>query len=117
VSVSAAERREGHTHFTFAGRRERTRLKRPCPADVDPLFSINDMPGGVGEDEPNAVPEMIISSIGPSSVGGAILVGVDAPLGVAARERPKRLRKPIDFEEIEEMVLAGVEGLGPESAC
>ncbi len=75
------------------------------------------MQGGVGDDEPNAVPEMIRSSIGPSSVGGAILVGVDAPLGVVARERPKRLRKPIDFEEIEEMVLAGVEGLELESAC
>lgn len=70
------------------------------------------------EDEPNAVPEIIRSSTGPSSVGvgGAMLVGVDAPLGVAARERPKRLRKPIDFEEIEETVLAGVEGLGLESA-
>lgn len=69
-----------------------------------------------GEDKPNAVPEMIRSSIGPSSVGGAILVGVDAPLGVAARERPKRPRKLIDFEEIEETVLPGVEGLGLESA-
>ena len=69
-----------------------------------------------GEDKPNAVPETIRSSIGPSSVGGAILVGVDAPLGVAARERPKRPRKPIDFEEIEETVLVGVEGLGLESA-
>lgn len=71
-----------------------------------------------GEDKPNAVPEMIISSIGPSSVGGAILIGVDAPLrvGVAARERPKRPRKLMDLEEIEEMVLAGVEGLGLESA-
>jgi len=69
-----------------------------------------------GEDKPNAVLEIIRSSIGPSSVGGAILVGVDAPLGVAARERPKRLRKPIDFEEIEETVLVGVEGLGLESA-
>jgi hypothetical protein len=58
---------------------------------------------------------MIISSIGPSSVGGAILVGVDAPLGVAARDRPMRLKKPVDFEDIEETVLAGVNGL--ERAC
>ncbi len=78
---------------------------------------MNDMQGDAGEDEPNAVPEMIRSSIGPSSVGGAILVGVDAPLGVPARERPKRPRKPIDFEEIEETVLVGVEGVGPESTC
>jgi hypothetical protein len=69
-----------------------------------------------GEDKPNAVPEMIRSSIGPSSDGGAILVGVDAPLGVAVRERPKRPRKLIDLEEIEETALAGVEGLGVESA-
>jgi hypothetical protein len=70
-----------------------------------------------GQDKPNAVPEIIRSSTGPSSVvGDAILVGVDAPLGVAARERPKRPRKPIDFEEIEEAVLAGVEGMGLESA-
>jgi hypothetical protein len=69
-----------------------------------------------GEDEPNAVPEMIRSSIGPSSVGGAMVVGVDAPLGVAERERPKRPRNPIDLEEIEETALAGVEGLGVESA-
>jgi hypothetical protein len=68
-----------------------------------------------GQDEPKAVPEMIRSSIGPSSVGGTMLVGVDAPLGVADRERPKRLRKPIDFEEIEETVLIGVKGL--ESTC
>lgn len=78
--------------------------------------NVNDMLVNAGEDKPNAVPEMIRSSIGPSSVGGAMLVGVDAPLGVAARERPKRPRKPIDLEEIEEMVLAGVEGLGLESA-
>jgi hypothetical protein len=69
-----------------------------------------------GEDKPNAVPEMIRSSIGPFSVVGTILVGVDAPLGVPARERPKRPRKPIDFEEIEETVLAGVAGLALESA-
>jgi len=77
------------------------------------------MQGIPGEDKPNAVPEMTRSSIGPSSVGGAILVGVDAPLGVAVRERPKRPKKPIDFEDIEdieEMVLAGVEGLVLESA-
>jgi hypothetical protein len=66
---------------------------------------------GEGHDEPKAVPETIKSSIGPSSVGGAMVTGVDAPLGVAERERPKRLRKPIDFEEIEETVLVGVEGL------
>jgi len=82
---------------------------------VDP-GNINDMQVNAGEDKPKAVPEMIRSSIGPSSVGGAIVVGVDAPLGVAERERPKRPRKAIDFEEIEETVLAGVEGLGLESA-
>lgn len=74
------------------------------------------MQGIPEEDKPNAVPEMIRSSIGPSSVDGARLVGVDAPLGVAVRERPKRPKKPIDFEEIEEMVLVGVEGLVLESA-
>jgi hypothetical protein len=84
----------------------------------DPLFKCQ---GGrhqnAGEDKPNAVPEMIRSSIGPSSVGaGAILVGVDAPLGVAARERPKRPKKPIDFEEIKETALDGVEGVGLASA-
>jgi hypothetical protein len=99
--------------LTFAGSRERTRLKRPCPVDAG---NINDMQVNAGENKPNAVPETIRSSIGPSPVGGAILVGVDAPLGVAARERPKRPRKPIDFEEIEETVLVGVEGLGLESA-
>lgn len=109
-------RETGHTHLTFAGSRERTRLKRPCPVDVVHFSgieagNINNMQGNVGKDKPNAVPEMIRSSIGPSSVGGAMLVGVDAPLGVAVRERPKRPRKPIDLEEIEEMVLAGVEGL------
>jgi hypothetical protein len=107
--------------LTFAGSRERTRLKRPCPVNVIHCSgveagNINDMQVNAGEDKPNAVPEMIRSSIGPSSVGGTILVGVDAPLGVAARERPKRPRKPIDFEEIEETVLPGVEGLGLESA-
>jgi hypothetical protein len=45
-----------------------------------------------------------------------MVVGVDAPLGVAERERPKRPRNPIDLEEIEETALAGVEGLGVESA-
>ena len=64
---------------------------------------------------PNAVPETIKSSIGPSSVEGARLVGVDAPLGVAVRDRPKRLKKPVDLEEMEEMALVGVKGL--ESAC
>jgi hypothetical protein len=78
--------------------------------------NINYMQVNTGEDKPNAVPEMIRSSIGPSPVGGAILVGVDAPLGVAERERPKRPKKLIDFEEIEETVLAGVDGLGLESA-
>lgn len=68
-----------------------------------------------GQYEPKAVPETIRSSIGPSSVGGATAVGVVAPLGVAERERPKRLKKPIDFEEAEETVLVGVEGL--ESTC
>ena len=61
------------------------------------------------------MPEIIKSSIGPSSVGGAMLMGVEAPLGVAERERPKRLRKPTDLEEIEETALVGVEGL--ESTC
>ena len=60
------------------------------------------------------VPEMIRSSIGPSSVSGAMLVGVVAPLGVAERERPKRPRKQIDLEETDEAVL-GVEGLA--STC
>jgi hypothetical protein len=107
--------------LTFAGSRERTRLKRPYPVDMIHYSgveggNINDMQANAGENKPNAVPEMIRSSIGPSSVGGAMLVGVDAPLGVAARERPKRPRKPIDLDEIEETVLAGVEGLGLESA-
>ena len=44
-----------------------------------------------------------------------MLVGVDAPLGVATRDRPRRLKKPVDFEDIEETVLAGVDGL--ERAC
>jgi hypothetical protein len=49
--------------------------------------------------------------MGPSSTGGAMLVGVDAPLGVATRDMPKRLKKPIDLEEIEETVLVGVDRL------
>jgi hypothetical protein len=44
-----------------------------------------------------------------------MLVGVDAPLGVVERDRPKRLKKPADFEEMEEMALNGVGGL--ESTC
>lgn len=80
----------------------------------DPLFRRQR--ANAEEDKPNAVPEMIRSSTGPSSDGGTILVGVDAPLGVAVRERPKRPRRPIDLEEIEETVLVGVEGLGVESA-
>jgi hypothetical protein len=63
---------------------------------------------------PNAVPETIRSSIGPSSVG-ARLVGVVEPLGVAARDRPKRLKKLVDLEEMEETVLVGVDGL--KSTC
>ena len=62
-------------------------------------------------DVPKAVPEMIRSSNGPSSAGGAVLTGVDAPLGVAERDRPKRLKKPMDFEEIAETVVIGVDGL------
>ena len=53
---------------------------------------------------------MIISSIGPSSAGAMTLVGVVAPLGVAARDRPRRLKKLLDFEDAE-TVLVGVEGL------
>jgi hypothetical protein len=62
-------------------------------------------------DVPKAVPEMIKSSSGPSSAGGATLTGVDAPLGVAERDRPKRLKKPMDFEEIVETAVMGVDGL------
>jgi hypothetical protein len=97
--------------LTFAGSKERTRLKRPWPANR--YLGVEDNMQR-GKDRPKAVPEMIRSSIGPSSVGGAMLVGVVAPLGVAERERPKRLRKPIDLEETEEAVL-GVEGLA--STC
>lgn len=89
-------------------------MKRPWPAIRYSVIK-NDTQRDAGQDEPNAVPEMIRSSIGPSSVGGAMLVGVDAPLGVAERERPKRLKKPIDLEEVEEAVLIGVWGL--ESTC
>jgi hypothetical protein len=39
-----------------------------------------------------------------------MLTGVDAPLGVAERDRPRRLKKLIDFEEIVETVLVGVDG-------
>ena len=53
---------------------------------------------------------MIISSIGPSSAGAMTLVGVVAPLGVAARDRPRRLKKLLDFEDAE-TVLVGVAGL------
>ena len=38
-------------------------------------------------------------------------MGVDAPLGVAERDKPKRLKKPIDFEETEETALVGVNGV------
>ena len=62
-------------------------------------------------DVPNAVPEMIRSSTGPSSAGGAMLTGVDEPLGVAERDRPKRLNKPMDFEENVDTAVIGVEGL------
>jgi len=62
-------------------------------------------------DIPNAVPEMIRSSIGPSSAGDAMLTGVDAPLGVAERDRPKRLKKPMDFEDIVDKAVIGVDGL------
>jgi hypothetical protein len=62
-------------------------------------------------DAPNAVPETIRSSTGPSSVGCEMLMGVDAPLGVAERDKPKRLKKPIDFEEIAETALVGVNGV------
>jgi len=40
-----------------------------------------------------------------------MLMGVDAPLGVAERDRPKRLKKPIDFEEIAETAPVGVNGV------
>lgn len=40
-----------------------------------------------------------------------MLVGVDAPLGVAVRDMPKRLKKPNDLEEIEETALVGVDRL------
>jgi len=63
---------------------------------------------------PKAVPETIRSSIGPSSTGGAMLVGVDAPLGVVERDKPKRPKNPTDLEEIE-VALVGVSGL--ESNC
>jgi len=43
-----------------------------------------------------------------------MLVGVDAPLGVAERDKPKRPKNPSDFEEIE-LALVGVSGL--ESNC
>jgi hypothetical protein len=39
-----------------------------------------------------------------------MLVGVVAPLGVAVRDRPRRLKKPLDFEDAE-IVLVGVVGL------
>jgi hypothetical protein len=60
---------------------------------------------------PKAVPETIRSSIGPSSAGGAMLVGVDEPLGVTERENPRRPKKLVDLEEIVEAALVGVEGL------
>ena len=93
--------------MTFAGSRERTRLKRPWPAIVVQAFTtgIND------EGVPNAVPETIRSSNGPSSAGSAMLTGVDAPLGVAERDRPRRLKKPTDFEEMAETAEIGVAGL------
>jgi hypothetical protein len=40
-----------------------------------------------------------------------MVVGVDAPLGVVERDRPKRLKKLVDFEEMAEMALNGVGGL------
>lgn len=40
-----------------------------------------------------------------------MLTGVDAPLGVAERDRPKRLKKPMDFEEIADTAVIGVDGL------
>ena len=39
-----------------------------------------------------------------------MLVGVVAPLGVTARDRPRRLKKPLDLEDAES-VLVGVAGL------
>ena len=39
-----------------------------------------------------------------------MLVGVVEPLGVAVRDRPRRLKKPLDFEDAES-VLVGVGGL------
>ena len=39
-----------------------------------------------------------------------MLVGVVAPLGVTARDRPRRLKKLLDFEDAE-IVLVGVAGL------
>jgi hypothetical protein len=98
-----------YTHLTFAGSSDSTRLKRPCP---DNQTFVQVRRGiGVHGDVPKAVPEMIRSSIGPSSVGGAMVVGVDAPLGVVERDRPKRLKKLVDFEEMAEMALNGVGGL------
>ncbi len=44
-----------------------------------------------------------------------MLVGVVEPLGVAARERPRRLKNPLDLEDAE-MVLVGVVGLD-RSCC
>jgi hypothetical protein len=107
VVKSTSYKSNGSTHLTFAGSNERTRLKRPYPATVVQTLTvrIND------RNVPNAVPETIRSSSGPSSAGDEMLIGVDAPLGVAERDRPKRLKKPMDLEEIADTALIGVNGL------
>ena len=102
ISNSATQGSEGHTHLTFAGSKKRIRLNRPWPANH--YLGIEDSMQR-GKDRPKAVPKIIRSSIGLSSVSSVMLVGVVAPLGKVECERPKRLRKPIYLEETDEATL------------